>query len=157
MKFNGGRSIYCSKRGDIVYESLGNPRHIIGKNFLATEARIKCLKFEERFKKQKAIPIKYLSEIESLVNFSPFRHRNGLDKYAFYSFALDKEKTVKTSLKLKEFRQICQQVGMILAYKNNNDKNISRYIQKYLRADLDLNEMWKQSMKQFMRIENERE
>lgn len=158
MKFNGGRTIQCSKLGNIVYESLAMVCHVVDNEEYESadcsdDDRVKVIKFEERYRRRKNIPIKHLAEVEKLVSFLPFSFRNGLNKYTFYTFSNNQIKSLKPKKRkrVEEVLKLRYQVGMIEAYRKLNKKRtLARDLKEFEDTEVDLNKLWKRSMTNFL-------
>ncbi len=154
MKFKDGRTIQNNKNGDIVYESEANPKHIVGEiEFDEDIESIRAIKFEERLRKRSKIPIKYLSEIEHLVNFSPFSYSNGSPKYVFYKYSKVEAKKLKTKSLGRIYKLILdsKKMGMQKAFKKHNaSKDLTRIMKPFVYQKINLDTYWQKSMKQFL-------
>ena len=154
MKFKGGRTIQNNKNGDIVYESEANPKHIVGETEFDEDIEsIRAIKFEERLRKRSKIPIRYLSDIEHLVNFSPFSYNNGSPKYVFYKYSKVDAKKLENRPLEKIYKLILdsKKMGMQKAFKKNNaNKDLNRVMKPFLNTSINLDSYWQQSMKQFL-------
>lgn len=155
MKVDKGRTIMNGKDGNIAYESLANPKHVVGtKRPENQDERVLTVKFEERFKGRDKVPAKTIMGLCDMGKFTPFSYSNGQPKYGIYNFnkQLMLAQTSNTKKILNGLISLAKKVGLTLAFKEfNQKKDLVRKLRKLEHKNPNvLDKYWQASFRKFM-------